>query len=417
MLSSDLAIRIRGLSKSYTITHGSLRRPTFRELLTDSLRRPFGRREQQTFWALADLSFDVKKGEILGVIGRNGAGKSTLLKILSRITEPTAGRIEMFGRVGSLLEVGTGFHAELTGRENIYLNGAILGMKRPEIHKQFDAIVDFADVETFLDTPVKRYSSGMYVRLAFAVAAHLNPDILIVDEVLAVGDAEFQQKCVGKMQDVARDQGRTVLFVSHNMGAVQTLCGSAMLLDKGLVRYHGDVQSAIAAYSCFRPVAQARIVDHGISRSDCIKVHRVTVNGDEADTVALDDDDRSVHVAVDCELIRPQRVNIEVRLFDHVGRLLGMFSPGHLSGRTDRLSVGRSRLQASMRLPILNRGQYSATIDLTDPNVEVLWAGPDAVRLQISGYRLPTGQILENGSISGPILFEASPDPQEVCDI
>lgn len=198
-------------------------------------------------WALRDISFEVNRGEVLGIIGRNGAGKSTLLKILSRITEPTSGRAVMRGRVGSLLEVGTGFHPELTGRENIFLNGAILGMRKKEIENKFDEIVAFSEVERFIDTPVKRYSSGMYVRLAFAVAAHLDPEILLVDEVLAVGDAQFQKKCLGKMGEVAH-QGRTVLFVSHNMGMINSLCGSAVLLDSGSVALCGSVSKAISLY-------------------------------------------------------------------------------------------------------------------------------------------------------------------------
>jgi ABC-type polysaccharide/polyol phosphate transport system ATPase subunit len=202
----------------------------------------------EEFWALNDVSFDVQQGEVLGIIGRNGAGKSTLLKILSRITEPTAGRITLRGRVASLLEVGTGFHPELTGRENIYLNGAILGMGRAEIRKKFDEIVAFAEVERFLDTPVKRYSSGMYVRLAFAVAAHLEPEILIVDEVLAVGDTEFQKKCLGKMGDVSRREGRTVLFVSHNMETVLKLCARGVLLGSGQVVEIGDASAVVAGY-------------------------------------------------------------------------------------------------------------------------------------------------------------------------
>ena len=202
----------------------------------------------EEFWALKDVSFEVKQGEVLGIIGRNGAGKSTLLKILSRITEPTEGRVVIRGRVASLLEVGTGFHPELTGRENIFLNGAILGMTQREIRRKFDEIVAFAEVEKFLDTPVKRYSSGMYVRLAFAVAAHLEPEILVVDEVLAVGDAEFQKKCLGKMDEVSRRQGRTVLFVSHNMDAVLRLCSRAILLESGTVRATDDVKIVVPAY-------------------------------------------------------------------------------------------------------------------------------------------------------------------------
>ena len=212
------------------------------------LRRPLARPSRETFWALRDLSLDIRRGEAVGLIGRNGAGKSTLLKIVSRITRPTEGRIDLYGRVGSLLEVGSGFHPELTGRENIYLNGQILGMRRKEIDRQFDAIVDFADVEKFLDTPVKRFSSGMYVRLAFAVAAHLDAEILLVDEVLAVGDVEFQKKCLGKMSNVARG-GRTVMFVSHNMMAIGSLCTKAAVLDHGRLEFYGPVSEAIAHYT------------------------------------------------------------------------------------------------------------------------------------------------------------------------
>lgn len=250
MSSSDLAISVRGVGKRYTIRHRAADAPTtLAEAITRRLRRPFARAggSREEFWALKDVTFDVKRGEVVGIIGRNGAGKSTLLKILSRITEMTTGEVDLFGRVGSLLEVGTGFHQELTGRENIFLNGAILGMTRGEIRRQFDAIVDFAGVEKFLDTPVKRYSSGMYVRLAFAVAAHLRSEILIVDEVLAVGDAEFQKKCLGKMKQVSTD-GRTVLFVSHNMAAVAALCSSALVLGGGKVLARGDSATCTQQY-------------------------------------------------------------------------------------------------------------------------------------------------------------------------
>ena len=248
MSSSDLAISVRGLSKSYTILHNAEKHSTLAEALVARAKNPFQRQESETFWALQDVSFDIRQGEVVGIIGRNGAGKSTLLKVLSRITHPTAGQVDLYGRVGSLLEVGTGFHPELTGRENIFLNGAILGMRRYEISRHFDAIVDFAGVERFLDTPVKRYSSGMYVRLAFAVAAHLEPEILVVDEVLAVGDAEFQQKCMGKIKDVASG-GRTVLFVSHNMAAVENLCTAGIVLRNGSIAFNGGIAEAIEAYS------------------------------------------------------------------------------------------------------------------------------------------------------------------------
>ncbi len=249
---NDVAIRAQHLSKEYRLGGRRTSYKTLRESLVKAAGAPIRwlrgeRQEKNTFWALDDLSFEVKHGEAVGIIGRNGAGKSTLLKILSRITRPTRGRAELFGRVGALLEVGTGFHGELTGRENIYLSGAILGMGRREIARKFDAIVDFADVERFLETPVKFYSSGMYVRLAFAVAAHLEPEILVVDEVLAVGDAEFQKKCLGKMGNVA-GEGRTVLFVSHNLSAIVSLCPRSIWLDRGVIKSYGGTDEIISEY-------------------------------------------------------------------------------------------------------------------------------------------------------------------------
>lgn len=250
---SDLAIRVEELGKQYRIGLSPTRYRTLRESLVETINLPARIKRRNNgealdkIWALRDITFDVKKGQVLGVIGRNGAGKSTLLKILSRVTEPSEGFAEIHGQVGSLLEVGTGFHPELTGRENIYLNGAILGMNKSEIDVKFDQIVSFAEVEQFIDTPVKRYSSGMYLRLAFAVAAHLEPDILVVDEVLAVGDAEFQRRCLGKMSDVAK-QGRTVLFVSHNMSAILRLTEEAILLDKGRLVLRATTQETVDYY-------------------------------------------------------------------------------------------------------------------------------------------------------------------------
>ena len=275
-MSSDSIISVENLSKRYIIGRQRDRRDGLRHRLEDAFRSPWRQLRQgksngngkllppnsdllppasaprsnakEEFWALRDVSFMVKQGDAVGIVGRNGAGKSTLLKILSRITEPTEGRIRLKGRVASLLEVGTGFHLELTGRENIFLNGAILGMSRREIKRKFDEIVAFAEIEKFLDTPVKRYSSGMYVRLAFAVAAHLEPEILIVDEVLAVGDSAFQQKCMGKMKEVTRSHGRTVIFVSHNMGAIQSLCSTALLLHGGRIAVDGEVANVVQQY-------------------------------------------------------------------------------------------------------------------------------------------------------------------------
>src|SRR5580765_7094169 len=248
---SDIVIRVKNLSKQYEI--GAARSDTLRDELVDGLKTVFRRngrprRGTEIIWALKDVSFEVKESEVVGVIGRNAAGKSTLLKILSRITAPTAGYADIHGRIASLLEVGTGFHPELTGRDNIYLNGAILGMKKTEIASKFNDIVDFAETAKFIDTPVKRYSSGMYVRLAFAVAAHLEPDILIIDEVLAVGDVEFQKKCLGKMKDVSSREGRTVLFVSHNMPAILNLCTRAMVLHHGRNVFVGLPEDSIDHY-------------------------------------------------------------------------------------------------------------------------------------------------------------------------
>ncbi len=289
---SQTAIRVEGISKSYRIARALVRQPyrTLQEEVVGLPKKIWDRARgtiepMETFWALDDVSFEVKEGEVVGIIGRNGAGKSTLLKILSRITEPTRGRAEIYGRVGALLEVGTGFHAELTGRENIFLSGAILGMRKSEIARQFDAIVDFAEVEQFIDTPIKRYSTGMYMRLAFAVSAHLEPEILLVDEVLAVGDAAFQKKCLGKMEDVA-GQGRTVFFVSHNTQAVRQLCTRGILLERGRVIADGPTDSVLSVYS--QRVRETRIdADTGVNNpenrrgSGTVRFTSVSVEGTE----------------------------------------------------------------------------------------------------------------------------------------
>jgi lipopolysaccharide transport system ATP-binding protein len=256
-----VTIKVENLSKSYIIKHNGEGYVSLRETITKKVQKSFQQTKdivtknyieksprKEEFWALKDVSFEVQQGDRIGIIGRNGAGKSTLLKLLSRITEPTSGRISSKGRIASLLEVGTGFHPELTGRENIYLNGAILGMRRVEIKRKFDEIVDFSEIEKFLDTPVKRYSSGMYVRLAFAVAAYLESEILVVDEVLAVGDLQFQKKCLGKMEDVSQSEGRTVLFVSHNMGTINQLCNKAILLKSGKINDIGQTADIVRKY-------------------------------------------------------------------------------------------------------------------------------------------------------------------------
>lgn len=244
---SDIAIKVQNLGKEYIIGHK--KEGDLRNAFGQKIDQLFGGAQtKESFWALKDINFEIKKGEAVGIIGRNGSGKSTLLKILSRITEPTTGKFEINGRVSSLLEVGTGFHPELSGRENIFLNGTILGMKRAEIKSKFDEIIDFSGVEKFIDTPVKHYSSGMKVRLAFSVAAHLEPEILIVDEVLAVGDAEFQKKCIGKMDDVSKNEGRTVIFVSHDMNAIKQICSKGIVLNDSTILLNSDVLNSISTY-------------------------------------------------------------------------------------------------------------------------------------------------------------------------
>ena len=289
------AITVEVLGKLYQLGEEARKFPTFREAMVDAIGAPLrrfrqlgsdgaAREDKSAFWALKDVGFEIPQGEVVGIVGRNGAGKSTLLKILSRITEPTEGCIRLRGRVASLLEVGTGFHPELTGRENVYLNGSILGMKRAEIARNFDEIVAFADIEKFLDTPVKRYSSGMYVRLAFAVAAHLEPEILIVDEVLAVGDFEFQKKCLGKMKQVTVEGGRTVLFVSHNLTSVRSLCDRVIWLDGGRVLQDGPVGPVVEAYlSASRRGGECDYdldeYERQVDRGSMLRLRRLLLNG------------------------------------------------------------------------------------------------------------------------------------------
>ncbi|MBI2901296.1 MAG: ABC transporter ATP-binding protein [Planctomycetes bacterium] len=309
---SDVAIRVEGLGKRYRIGAWQAYR-TFREALMNAARAPlrlFRRNghgsEDRTLWALKDVSFEVKEGEIVGIIGANGAGKSTLLKILSRITEPAEGRAEVRGRVRALLEVGTGFHPELTGRENIYLNGAILGMKRAEIARKFDEIVAFSEIERFLDTPVKHYSSGMYVRLAFAVAAHLEPDVLLVDEVLAVGDAAFQKKCLNLMSDVAAKRGRTILFVSHNMSVIDRLCGRAVLLEGGRIAADGPAGQVVGRYLAGRTTCEgAWKRPASMSPSQDLTIRSVRAKGPDGRTSASFRGDEPIAIEVEYEVHRP----------------------------------------------------------------------------------------------------------------
>jgi lipopolysaccharide transport system ATP-binding protein len=382
---TDIAIRVENLGKLYRI--GALQRPhdTLRDQLTDAVRATFRhvrsrvqtwrRSDAPTFqpgnddyiWALKDVSFEVKHGQVLGIIGRNGAGKSTLLKILSRITEPTEGRAEIRGRVGSLLEVGTGFHPELTGRENIYLNGAILGMRRGEIERKFDEIVDFSGVEKFIDTPVKHYSSGMYVRLAFAVAAHLEPEILLVDEVLAVGDMQFQQKCLGKIGTVARE-GRTVLLVSHNMRAITSLCSSAILLEGGGVAAQGRPSQVVDQYvsPAATQSAEALWSFREAPGTDVIKLRAVRVL-DEAGKVCSDmRADRPIVLQAEFWILRRTKMQVSFHLYNHQETLL--FATGNFhdaAWEATEHEPGRYLCSCTIPGHYLNEGRHYAKIYLT----------------------------------------------------
>jgi lipopolysaccharide transport system ATP-binding protein len=301
-MSSELALSVERLGKRYALGANRERYKTLRDSVRDFFLAPFRRRQPpEPFWALKDVSFEVPRGEVLGIIGRNGAGKSTLLKILSSVTEPTEGEIRVWGSVGALLEVGTGFHPELTGRENIYLNGAILGMKRHEIRKKFDEIVAFAEISKFLDTPAKRYSSGMYMRLAFSVAAHMNPDILLIDEVLAVGDANFQKKCLGKMEEVSRS-GRTVLFVSHSMPTVLRLCRRAILLEHGKYSEAGTASEVVAAYLQAGTGSSAERVwpDYDSAPGDSVaRLHAIRVKNENGEVSDSFDIRRPIQIEVE----------------------------------------------------------------------------------------------------------------------
>lgn len=338
-------IKVENVSKRYSLGTSRASYGTLRESLVSALKSPFvggksGIAKDETIWALKDVSFAIEPGEVVGIIGRNGAGKSTLLKILARITEPTEGRLELFGRVGSLLEVGTGFHPELTGRENIYLNGVIMGMKREEIQRKFDEIVAFAEVSKFLDTPVKRYSSGMYVRLGFAVAAHFEPEILIVDEVLAVGDVRFQRKCLDKMKDVSR-HGRTVLFVSHNMSAVTRLCERSILFDDGKLIQDGPSHEVVGMYlqsglgtSASRKWADpAKAPGNGLARLLGVRVH--TAENETADALDIR---KPVGIEMEYEVLQSGHVMVPNYHFFNEG---GVYA--FVSGDNDASWRGRPR--------------------------------------------------------------------------
>ena len=403
---SDSVISVENLGKRYRIRHqqqGGVRYKALRDVLADktkgvarrlwsAVRHPdfsfsasqhFSVSPVEDFWALKDVSFEVRQGETLGIIGRNGAGKSTLLKILSRITEPTEGRVRIKGRVASLLEVGTGFHPELTGRENIFLNGAILGMRQVEIKQKFDEIVAFAEVEKFLDTPVKHYSSGMYVRLAFAVAAHLEPEILVVDEVLAVGDAAFQKKCLGKMSEVARQERRTVLFVSHNIGAISALCSKALLLQAGAVVGFGKTAPVVAAYlNSYRDGSRHEVsFAANCAKSACLLGAGIYLANDRASNVFKVGD--ALELSVTYELADNARgMNLAMTLMRNGFPLLASFDTDLSPERQTFRSKGR--YQAQLRLPkILKAGRYAVKLEVGLTGIGVIDQQDEALVFEI----------------------------------
>jgi lipopolysaccharide transport system ATP-binding protein len=392
-------IRVQGLGKQYQLGGATAVYSTLRESLMDLARKPVRalRRngsESTTLWALKDLDFEIAPGEIVGIIGRNGAGKSTLLKILSRITEPTLGRVELYGRVASLLEVGTGFHPELTGRENIFLNGSILGMTRREIEQKFDEIVAFSEVEKFLDTPVKRYSSGMYVRLAFAVAAHLQPEILVVDEVLAVGDYAFQQKCLNKMQDVSTG-GRTVLFVSHNLGAINRLCNRCLLLDGGQLIASGPTAGVVQNYMT-SGLVQRPEYKQASNRHKAMNLLRVALRGADGEIRSEIRYDESLSLEFDYETNQTvSGTSLGVMVYTLDGTCA--FTSADIDANAELLGVrepGKYTARVTVPAKWLNVGRYTVTVALANAMSGVVYDNVEALVFQIVDTGTP-------GSLNG----------------
>lgn len=335
-------------------------------------------------WALKDINFKIEQGEVLGIIGKNGAGKSTLLKVLSRVTAPTTGSIRARGRIASLLEVGTGFHPEMTGRENIFMNGSIMGMTKAEINRKLDEIVDFAGVEKYIDTPVKRYSSGMTVRLGFAIAAHLEPEILVVDEVLAVGDVEFQKKAIGKMQDISQGGGRTVLFVSHNMPAVKTLCKTGIILENGQISHMGSAEDCVNHY-LFKEYSEERTFDINSdieSKHKLFHIENIRVNSTDSRKIYLDESNNIVNISISGHVDVPMNVEFIAQIYDANSLLIASYVPTNSSGRIYKFENGKFSIEETIHIPSsLTNGEYRLKIDITQRNIEYLAIIPNLVTL------------------------------------
>lgn len=354
--------------------------------------------ESNFVWALKDINFSVDEGDVVGIIGKNGAGKSTLLKILSRVTSPTVGTIKVKGRIASLLEVGTGFHPEMTGRENIYMNGTIMGMTKTEIDRKLDEIVDFAGVEKYLDTPVKRYSSGMMVRLGFAIAAHLEPEILVVDEVLAVGDAEFQKKAIGKMQDVSKGEGRTVLFVSHNMAAVRSLCKKGIVMKNGGIDSIGDISSAIERYLKNNDDAEnVNIIDSVKCLKSTLHIESVEINEtSKAHSIIRNGQDK-LKVRITGTLDEALDYDLMLILKNEIGMPYATYAPGHYWGEIQHLEKGKFVIERIINLPmILAKGILKVDLYLHHPMVEYQMMAVDCCSLESEGFQSGYGRALEH---------------------
>lgn len=347
-------------------------------------------------WALRDINFKVEQGDVVGIVGKNGAGKSTLLKILSRVTSPTTGNINIKGRIVSLLEVGTGFHPEMTGRENIFMNGSIMGMTKAEIRSKFDEIVDFAGVEKYVETPVKRYSSGMMVRLGFAIAAHLEPEILVVDEVLAVGDAEFQKKAIGKMQDVSKDQGRTVLFVSHNMAAVRSLCTRGIMLKNGMVDFVGSIPDTLNYYlKNSESTQQTKIVNNIKWIKNTLKIDTISINGSEESFSTIKNGQNSLDVIITGHTEEEMTYDVMFTLKSKEGIPLATYAIGHYYGELQHMETGTFTIKRSIKLPqILSKGILMADLYLHHPMVEYIMQAPDCCTLECEGFQQGFGRAL-----------------------